>query len=478
MADAQRVIVCGGGLAGLSAAVTAAEAGARVLLIEKAPALGGTTMLSGGLLWTFDDYDEARRKVPDGDAALQWLVFDTLDDSRRWLSSLGVDVGAPERVLGHGRGTSVDPAEMIDVLAHRLRSLGGEVRTESGLVSIIAVDGAVRGVRTLRDGRLEEHPGRVAILATGGFQGNHELLTRYVVRDAACLALRASNWSTGDGLIAATEMGAAVSPALGTFYGHALAAPPARYDKSQLREASGYHGGMAVALNLRGERFADETADTGEEALNQHLAQQPRGRGAYVVDEDAMDEEAIQGRRTVTRSILGRIRALGGKVFEAETLEALCAALAEVGIPPARALATLLDYNAAIRSGRADDLAPSRRRRRKALDRPPFRAVIVQAGITFTMGGLLIDERARVLWRSGSTSSFASVPVERAYADTAGPSIGIGADYRQTPIAGLYAAGNDAGNISHFGYIGGLATALATGRTAGSEAAVFASSSN
>lgn len=470
---ANRIVVCGGGLAGLSAAVTALEAGASVLLVEKAPELGGTTKLSGGLLWTFGDYEDARRKVPNGDAALQWLVFDTLEASRAWLHGLGVKLGPLERVLGHGSGQSVDPAEMIDVLASRFEALGGELRLDTGLESLRLEDGVIHGARTVRDGRFEEHRADAVVLATGGFQGNHELLARYVVRDPANLALRASVWCTGDGLIAATQVGAGVSPGLGTFYGHALAAPPARYTRFQLRDASAYHGALSVALNLNGDRFADETAETGEEALNQQLAQQPEGRGVYIVDEDSMDEEAIQGRRSVTRSIVGRIRALGGTVIEADSLEKLCVGLAELGIPATRALAKLHEFNAAMRNGRAHDLVPARIRRRKPLERPPFVAVAVKSAITFTMGGVLIDERARVLWRAGSTSSFAPVPVDRAYADTHGPSTSIGVDYRQTPIVGLYAAGNDAGNISHFGYTGGLASALTTGQTAGRESAAL-----
>jgi succinate dehydrogenase/fumarate reductase flavoprotein subunit len=461
-----RVLVCGGGLAGLSAGVSALEAGAQVTLIEKAPEVGGTTRLSGGLLWTFADYEEARRLVPNGDPALQWLVYDTLDEAGAWLSGMGVALGAKERVLGHGSGRSVDPNVMIDTLAHRLSALGGRIRVDTGLESLATRDGAVIGVHDDRGALIEAD---AVVLATGGFQGNQELLSRYVVRDAANLALRANYWSTGDGFIAATHAGAAASPGLATFYGHALAAPPARFGKHQFREASAYHGALSVALNLDGERFADETAGTGEEALNQRLAQQRDCRGVYIVDASALEVEAIQGRGAVTRTILARINGLGGVVIEAATLESLCEKLCDVGIPPNRALATLRKFNAAIRDG--DDLVPPRLQRRIPLERPPFAAIVVQAGITFTMGGLRIDERTRVLRRARSTSPFAPVPVERAFGEPSDEGIQIGMDYREAPIRGLFAAGNDAGNMSHGGYMGGLACALTTGRVAGAQAA-------
>ena len=473
-----RIIVCGGGLAGLSAAVTALERGAKVTLLEKAPQLGGTTVLSGGLVWTFKDFDEARSRITHGDAALQWLVYDGVSGARDWLAGLGVKLGLLEDVMGHGQGQSVDLAQMIEILARHFNALGGELRLETALESLTCMNGAIRGVNMLRDGKLTELQAGAVILATGGMQGNPELLARYVVRDPNNLALRASPWSTGDGFLAATRIGAAASPGLGSFYGHALVASPARYGWLQLRDASQYYGRLSVALNLHGERFADESDGTGEEALNQHLAQQPMGRGVYVVDEESIDLYPNPGREVVTRAIIARARAMGGFVIEANTLEALCSGLAPLGIPVNRALATLREFNAALEGGRADELMPARRQNRKPLTHPPFRAVAVQAAITFTMGGVQVDEKARVLWRAGGTSPFAAAPVSRAYANIDGPAVKVGSEYRQMAVRGLFAAGNDVGNISHFGYMGGLASALTMGRTAGEEAARLVATSS
>lgn len=472
------LLVCGGGLGGLTTAVTALEQGARVTLIEKAPELGGTTVLSGGLLWTIADYDDVRAKVPHGDAALQWLVCDTLEAGRAWLAEMGATLGPLERVLGHGMGQSADPAQLIALLAERFTRLGGRLRLATALDSLLTEGGRVRGVSASHDGGLEEIAAGAVILATGGFQGNPELLARYVVRDPDNLALRSNPWSTGDAFIAATAIGAAASPGLDNFYGHAVAAAPARYRREQLRDVSQYHGAISVALNLDGARFADETEMTGEEALDQRLARQPQGRGVYIVDDSAMEMHPIQGRPSITRAIIGRARAAGGTVIEAATLEALCAALAPHGFPPGPCLASLHNFNRHIEEGRVDDLRPARLLHRRALRTPPFHAVVVQAAITFTMGGIAIDERTRVLRRSGSNSAFATAPVSRAYTQADGPVIAIGNDYRQSVIPGLYAVGCDAGNISHFGYMGGLATALTTGRMAGREAAAWLSGGN
>jgi succinate dehydrogenase/fumarate reductase flavoprotein subunit len=136
-------------------------------------------------------------------------------------------------------------------------------------------------------------------------------------------------------------------------------------------------------------------------------------------------------------------------------------------------LRELTEFNHLIETGRADELKPSRRGNRKALRRAPFHAVGVKASITFTMGGLQIDERARVVRRTGSSSPLAAVPPTRALNESDAQTIAIGVEYRQSAIEGLYAAGCDVGNISHFEYAGGLAPALATGRVAGGNAAGF-----
>lgn len=467
------VLVCGGGLAGLTAAVSALEAGAPVTLIEKAPELGGTTAISSGLIWTFRDYEQLREDIPAGDPALQWMVYDTVAEGRSWLARQGATLGPEEQLLGHGLGRVMDPPQAIAALAARFRALGGNLVLETALESLIVVEGSVRGVRAVRGSTFIDLPASAVVLATGGFQGNPELLSRYVLRDPSNVILRANPWSTGDAFIAARGVGAAATAGLSTFYGHALTAPPARFSKLEFRDVSQYYGQAAVALNLDGERFADESEGTGEEVLNQRLAHQPKGKGFYIVDRRLLESRPIQGLEIVIKTILDRARKVKAPIVEAPTLNKLCAGLAQFGACEAKALRTLLDYNAAIQGGRADELTPSRRARRDALSEAPFYAVGVQAAITFTMGGLAVDDQCRVLRRSGSTSSMVAPPITRSFTNVDKASIAIGADYRQASIPGLYAAGCDAGNFSHRSYMGGLAVGLTSGRVAGRNAAML-----
>ena len=471
------VIVCGGGLSGFSAAVTALEAGAAVTLVEKAPEIGGSTVLSTGVVWTFASYEYLRESIPFGDPLLQFLVYDTVADGRNWLARQGVTFGPEESLLGHGRGQIMNPNQAIAALQAKFLELGGTLLVRTPLLSLLEEQGVIVGIRTRRDGQAIEMHSTAVVLATGGFQGNPELLSRYVLADSSNVVLRANPWSTGDGLMAATDAGAAVTSGLGAFYGHALAAPPASYTALTFGDVSQFYGQLAIAINLEGERFADESDGLGEEILNQRLAQQPKGRGYYIVDAKILRARPIDGLDLVTKPMIDRSRDAGAAIIQADTLGELCARLSEAGLPAARVQRTIEEYNRAAVSGEGRELKPPRRRQHAPLAEAPFVAIEVQAAITFTMGGLAIDEEGRVLRRAGSSSPLAPVPETRAFMEHESECLSIGASYQQMSIPGLFAAGCDSGNISHFGYMGGLATALTTGRVAGRSAASFAKGS-
>jgi len=458
--DQLDAVVCGGGFAGLCAAVTAAEGGARVLLAEKAPHLGGSTLLSGGSVWTWESYEDLRVAIPGGDPLLQKLVVDGVGAGLDWLAGQGVQLSAVKTYQSHGPGRSIGPAQAIAALAERLESLHGMIVTNTALDELLVEDGAVVGARLVESESAVDVRAAAVVLATGGFQGNAELIGRYIVPTPDNLYLRSNEFSTGDAFIAATNVGAAASPGLDGFFGHALAAPPAKFGPEQFGEVTQYYGKFSVALNLSGERFADESEGTGEEVLNQQLARQQGGLGFFVIDEEIAGYSYVEDR--VTRVIIERAERFGATVITADTIEELAERLGEHGLPPAGVLKTIREYNEAIAAGRPEDLSPPRRRWHFPILRPPFRAVAVKAGITQTTGGLAVDERMRVLRRSASSSHLDH-------------GIGEGQRPRQrAAIPGLYAAGGDVGNIAHIGYMGNLGAGLVTARIAGTDAAHLA----
>ena len=345
-----RLVVAGAGMAGLVAAVRARELGAEVVVQEKGERPGGSMLLSSGVLWRYRDWETFRDECPGGDPALQRVVWEGLDEALEWLRSL--DVPVVDEKTGNPRTTGLrfDPGGLTEALARR----AGEIRL----------------------GRpLEEVPPEPTILATGGFQGDRELVRRYITPEADQLVVRANPWSSGDGLRLALGRGAVVSAGLDEFYGRNLAAAPA-VDPEDFVPLAQVYARHAVVENARGERY--EARTWSEIDVVQWTARQPAARAWYVVPDEALGEMVRE--RTVF-----------------EVIE-----LAE-------------------RRGASVE-------RRDGVTR-----VEVVAGITTTLGGIRVDERARA-------------------------------------VDGLWAAGADVGGISTGGWSSALGAALVLGRIAAEDA--------
>jgi succinate dehydrogenase/fumarate reductase flavoprotein subunit len=443
-------------MAGLCAAIAALEAGANVLVIEKGSRIGGSMSLSHGLIWTFSEKLQLRHEISDGNESLQDLVVEGLTASHAWLQKHGVQLEPEMTFQWYGRGRIANPPQMASILAERVAKLGGQIRLQTGLQTLLSTEENITGILAFDEGGAVEIGAGSVILATGGFQGNAELVLRYITPYADCMYLRGNPWSTGDAFIAATEIGAAVTPHLETFYGHAMAAPPARFNQFEFLNLTQRYGTLAVALNLEGKRFVDESAGTGEEALNLAIATQPRATAIYIVDAAIANRPGPMGQ--LPKVAIERARSCGGPVLEAPTLEFLAEELQAWGVPRDAALHSFQTYNSAVQSKLGDRLFPPRSKDAFPLEVAPFTAVAVRAAITFTCGGLQTDLDMRVLRRAATTSTFSLVKADIS-------------ELRFTAIPNLYAVGCDIGGVSTRGYMGGLATALVTGRIAGANAA-------
>jgi len=251
-----------------------------------------------------------------------------------------------------------------------------------GLVAALAGD-----VELGADGRCDGP----LILATGGFAASRELVARHVA-PAAPLRLRASRWSEGDGLTLALERGAALTGGMGEFYGRNM--PDAPWDEQDFVAISQLYGRFARVFDEDGvEFFAASDVSWSETNVVQATAHRPGAKAYYLLDEAALQERVRD--RTV------------GEMVESAPAEARVP-LGELPFePPAGTVA----------------------------------AVRVVASITHTIGGVRVDERARVLRADGSA------------------------------LDGLWAAGVDAGGVSTGGYASGLAQALVLGLVAAEDAA-------
>jgi succinate dehydrogenase/fumarate reductase flavoprotein subunit len=357
------VLVAGAGLAGLAAAARARELGVEAIVLEKGWRAGGSMLLSSGVVWRYRSFDEFRAECPGGDERLQRLVFEGLDEGLAWLESLGAPVVERETGNPLTSGVRFDTQGLTDALVRA----AGEIRFNQAP---------------------EARPEGRVVLATGGFQGDPELVERYV-RPAAPLRVRANPWSAGDGLRAGLERGAALSDGLDEFYGRNMA--DVDFGEDEFVSLAQVYGRYARIVNERGEEFFDGAAVSWSELdLVQATAHQPGARAWYLLGEDALERRVRYGT-------------VGDLVAKA----------------PTRVTPDELPFP-------APDGAVA--------------AVRVAAAITHTIGGLRVDERARVL----------------------------GAD--RQPLEGLYAAGADAGGISTGGYASGLASALVLGRAAAEDA--------
>jgi succinate dehydrogenase/fumarate reductase flavoprotein subunit len=428
------VLVIGGGMAGLSAAATAAAHGARVLVLERSSDVGGSALLSGGYLWTASSVAAMSSANPDGDASLRRLVVENLSRDLDWVGSLNVDMGPEISLYDYGRGRQIDIRSFIRRCS-AIVSSSGDIVTNVGVHSLIgdptgAVIGAV--VRDEGESAPIEIQARQTILATGGFQGSPELRARYIHPNARSMLLRANPNSTGAGLILGQSVGATLSPYMNGFYGHLVCSPIEQWTPWSYGRLSQYQSHLGILVNRHGDRFTDESV--GDHYNAQAVVCQPEARAILLVDEKVrrthMTVPHLEGTAWLDR-FAAAVDA-GGRYVRVSSLQELAHVVKRWSIDGDALLRTVLRYN----SGALLASDPPRTRFHERLCEPPYHALEVQSAITFTHGGLAVDGHARTL-----------------------------TDER-FPIPGLLAAGADVGGVYHRAYAGGLAVALVLGRQA------------
>jgi succinate dehydrogenase/fumarate reductase flavoprotein subunit len=442
------VVVVGGGMGGLVAAVAAAEEGAEVVLVEKASEPGGSLALSGGYVWTFPSFSDYRRLVPHGDPDLGGALVADFDTAVEWLVDHGGRLGSsidglgPDRA-GVGRRLEPDPVTAaVRPLLNRLSAAGGSLLTgHRGVALEMDADGGVVGVGVRERGVVRTVTSPSVVLATGGFQGDVEMMCRYVSPWADRALLRASPHCTGDGLRLALAAGASVSRGLSAAYAHVMPLLPGSLDPGSFRAMSQFYVEACILLNLRGERFVDE--GRSEAVCGLALLREPEATGMIVFDEASHRSRVMDPYvPDATRSDpVERIRDRGGEVLQSDALDDLCRRMAGYGVASAPARATIAGFDRAAAGGDSGALPVPRSGELARISEPPFFAVPVRAAVTFTEGGIRTDLEGRALDRDGQ------------------------------PVPGLFVAGVDVGNVSNVGYAGALSAGLVTGLRAGIHAA-------
>jgi hypothetical protein len=233
-------------------------------------------LLSSCVVWRHLEWEQFRAECPGGDESLQRLVWERLDDSLRWLESLGAEPVWRDTENPLTTGCRYDPRALTRLLAR-------DVELETPLP-----DDA-------------EAP---LVLATGGFPGR-------LARERGLL-LRANPWSEGDGLDFALARGASTTPGMEEFYGRVMPAPPARIREEDFVPLAQLYGREARV-------FTDDWCEISPREVAWHendLAQLIGPRAWYVVEETNGRNEAA---RAAGATVVGRDEGIAVHVAAAVT---------------------------------------------------------------------------------------------------------------------------------------------------------------
>ena len=449
------VTVVGAGGGGMAAAVSAAEAGASVLLVETADRVGGATALSGGSFMAAGTVAQAAAGYPDDTAEdffEYWMTFnrwqadpaiarrfcEAAEPTLSWLISLGLEF-LPQNVYRAGleraprshRPTGGGLA-IVEALRAACRSHDVEIALGNRVDGLVVADGRVRGVRS----RGEEITAGAVIVTTGGFGANPELVRRHYpdsVLGGSAVWSPAPQTCVGDGLSLGDIVGAATT---GRNHGELLLSPGFSHDLEP------FIPGWLVYVNAAGRRFVNELAP--------HTVITPlaiaEGGACWVIFDDVARKEALApadprwgAGSWISDVILAEVER--GRIHTGDDIAGLAAA---AGLPTEALQATVARYNEDYEAGE-DTLFFKDASAMKPIATPPFYAVkMVPSVVAVTGYGLRIDTSARVL---------------RAVDDR--------------PVPGLYAAGEVSGSVIGTQYIGGgnaVGSALIFGRIAGQSA--------
>ncbi len=486
---ARKIIVVGGGNAAFAAAVAAAEQGCDVTVLERAPeseAGGNTRFTAGAIRFAYDGVDDLRALMPDlTDDEVTKTDFGSYDeeaffDDMGRVTDYRTDPDLCEALVTKSKETVFwmrdQGIRFAPIWGRQAFQVDGKFKFWGGLTveawgggeglfqawtdaaklrgitiiyqarakELLANDDGVHGVVASIAGKTQTFHADAVILATGGFQANPEMRTRYLGQTWDLAKVRGTRFSNGDGLKMALDIGAMP---YGNWSGcHAVGWERNAPEFGDLAVGDGFQKHsypFGVMINAKGERFLDEGADFRNYTYAKYgreILAQPGQFAWQIFDQKVLhllrDEYRI---RQVTKVRANTLEELTRKLEGVDALAAL-----EHLEAYNEAVDTGVDFNPNIKDGRSTKgLAVPKSNWANALSEPPFEAYAVTCGITFTFGGLRISPEAQVI------------------------------DVDLRPIPGLFAAGEIVGGIFYNNYPGGsgLMAGAVFGKIAGQSAA-------
>jgi fumarate reductase flavoprotein subunit len=461
------VIVVGGGLSGLTVANRVAEGGLSVVVLEKGDTenyLCNSRIASGSFSLAHSDpmsdpamLREAIMGDTEGaaDPDLADAVAGVAGAAMQWFRSEGAKF---LKVTRKGRQTSWSmapprpsspgfswegrgPDNALQCLTKNLKKRGGKVLLGVKVQRLLMEGERCVGIEAVHAAKTVSYMGRSIVLADGGFQGNLDLVKRFISPRPDCLTQRNAKTGTGDALLMAEAVGAKLT---GTdrFYGHLLVQESMTNDLLWPYPTIDTLASSAIVIDKSGRRFLDE--GMGGVAMTNVIAKLDDPLSTTAIFDHALWEGAGRLEFTPPNPY---VVSSGGTLTSAADIRVLATA---IDVLPETLAKTIENYNAAIERNEVASLTPERtpgrmfgvlrssetRTTLQPIKQPPFYAIRLCAGLTYTMGGIAIDRRAQVIKKNGS------------------------------PIPGLFAVGACTGGLEGgpmAGYIGGLCKALSLG---------------
>jgi len=451
------ILVVGIGAAGCSAALSSLEtAGSldksiKVLMLEKT----GEKDWGGNSRWTTANF-----RMIDDNHLYPTFEDDVIKDSnnmvdKNYLHRLALEaVATINWVRAHGvnlerrpdnwtfSGFKMGPEggglEIITALRTQAERLGASIIFENTAYKLLQDDEGIINGMVIRDrnGKSKNIFAGAVILAGGGFEGNFEMMTRYLGREATSFRMDvpSTKLHMGECITMAFDIGAAPSGDFGSYHGDVVDLRSSTYRPSIRAYLYG------IIVNTRAERFVDEGMDemsNSFEFIARSVFSQSEHRAYLIFDQKALSIPNFK------KNIKSEIPPL-----EASNLEELAK---KINVLPASLSKTVDEYNRAVQPGVFDPgkldgkhtkgIYPSKTNWAMEIDKPPYICYPIESTMQFTWGGVASDPQGRVLATNGA------------------------------PIPGLYAAGEMVG-FYYRHYTPGTAVlrALTYGRIAGFEA--------
>ncbi|MBQ6595252.1 MAG: flavocytochrome c [Clostridia bacterium] len=440
------VVIVGAGGAGLTAAVRATQEGAKVLVLEKMPFVGGNSLkASGGMNCAGTKFQEAAGVTDSGvqefiedtmngghginDLALVTTMAENSAEAVNWLESIGAPLpkvaatgGTVHKYLHSPEDGSPVGAYLIAKLSEEAEKQGIEIMLNTTATEIIMADGAAAGVMAEDAGHVYTVNAGAVILATGGFGANFELMCSFNPSLANAVTTNHPG-ATGDGIMMAEAVGAA------TVDMDQIQLHPTVYQATSMLVSEKMRSLGAILVNHEGKRFTNDLAT--RDAVSNAELQQTGGYAWIIFDQNLVDQNKSAAQYIEQ-----------GMAVTGDTYEALAQAM---DVDAAAFVETMNTWNQAVADG--EDKEFGRNNGMDAdLSTAPFYAIQIAPGIHHTMGGIKIDTDTQVISTEGSV------------------------------IPGLFAAGETTGGVHGGNRIGGNAVCdfVVFGRIAGLNAAEYA----